>query len=167
MFDDLRQLYQEVILDHSRHPRNFHQPENTTHQAKGDNPLCGDKIIVYLRINTDGVIEDAGFLGKGCAISTASASMMTDLIKNKNKKEVQLLFDYFHHLCTQETNQVMDSHTVDPQAIEKLQVLSGVRKFPVRVKCATLPWHAMVGAMEGNNLISTEEALRRHTLDTP
>ena len=86
--------------------------------------------------------------------------MMTDLIKNKNKTEVRLLFDYFHHLCTQETNQVMNRHTLDHQAIEKLQVLSGVRKFPIRVKCATLPWHAMVGAMEGNNLISTEEALR-------
>ena len=157
MFEDLRQLYQEVILDHSRHPRNFHQPDNTTHQAKGDNPLCGDKIIVYLRINTDGVIEEAGFLGKGCAISTASASMMTQLIKNKKQDEVRRVFDYFHHLCTQENSISPDNQTVHPEAMEKLQVLSGVRQFPVRVKCATLPWHAMVAAMEGKQSISTEE----------
>ena len=154
MFEELRDLYQEIILDHGKNPQNFRHPQKINKQAKGDNPLCGDKVIVYLYVNPQEIIEDAAFLGKGCAICTASASMMTEIVKNKSMSEVKALFGYFHTLCTSQTNP--DPSGVDPQISDQLQVLSGVRLYPIRVKCATLPWHALIAALEGHEKISTE-----------
>lgn len=155
MFDELRELYQEVILDHGRHPRNFRHPDAANREAKGDNPMCGDKLIVYLTVNDQGVIEDAAFLGKGCAISTASASLMTEIVRGKTRAEAEALFAHFHRMCT-EDDVAAEAEGVDPEALERLQVLSGVKQYPVRVKCATLPWHTMKAAMEGQNTTSTE-----------
>ena len=155
MFDDLRELYQDVILDHSRRPRNFRHPPDATREAKGENPLCGDRLIVYLRLADDGRIEDAAFLGNGCAISKASASLMTELMQGKSQAEAQALFDSFHALCTQETPPA-PSPLVDPADLERLQALAGVRQYPVRVKCATLAWHALSAAMNGTGHTTTE-----------
>ena len=151
MSDDLRELYQEVILDHGKNPRNFHASDDATNEARGNNPLCGDQLVIYLKLDADGKIADVSFLGKGCAISMASASMMTDLLKGRSAEEAQNMFDAFHHMCTGEGKDVeLDAD------VEKLKVLSGVREFPTRVKCATLPWHTMVAALKGENEISTE-----------
>jgi len=155
MFDDLRELYQEVILDHGRHPRNFRHPGASNREAKGDNPMCGDKLIVYLRVDAQDRIEDAAFLGKGCAISTASASLMTEIIKGKTRAEAEALFEHFHRMCT-EDDAPAAADDLDTDALERLQVLSGVKQFPVRVKCATLPWHTMKAAIEGQDTTSTE-----------
>ncbi|HZH25885.1 MAG TPA: SUF system NifU family Fe-S cluster assembly protein [Azospirillaceae bacterium] len=154
MFDDLRELYQEVILDHSKNPRNFRHPPDANREAKGENPLCGDRLIVYLTVDGD-VVRDAAFLGNGCAISKASASMMTDLVKGKTTDEAKALFESFHHLCTHDDPPSAADH-VHEEDLEKLQVLSGVRQFPVRVKCATLAWHAMDAAMAGGGKATTE-----------
>ena len=151
MSDDLRELYQEVILDHGKHPRNFHACEDATNEARGNNPLCGDQLVIYLKMGEDGKIADVSFVGKGCAISMASASMMTDLLKGRTSEEAQAMFDAFHKMCTGEEEDV----DLGEEA-EKLRVLSGVREFPTRVKCATLPWHTMVAALEGQDEISTE-----------
>jgi len=148
---DLRELYQEVILDHGKHPRNFHACEDATNEARGNNPLCGDQLVIYLKMGEDGKVADASFVGKGCAISMASASMMTDLLKGRTAEEAQAMFDAFHKMCTGEEEDV----DLGEEA-EKLRVLSGVREFPTRVKCATLPWHTMVAALEGQDEISTE-----------
>ena len=156
MFDELRELYQEVILDHGRHPRNFRHPAAANREAKGDNPMCGDKLIVYLAVDGDGMINDAGFLGKGCAISTASASLMTELVRGKSLTEAKTLFEYFHDMCTRDDFAEVDHGPMDEDALDRLQVLSGVRQFPVRVKCATLPWHAMAAAMAGDSQVTTE-----------
>lgn len=161
MFDDLRDLYQEVILDHSRHPRNFRHPVGANCEAKGDNPLCGDRLMVYLTVDAQGIIRDAAFLGQGCAISTASASLMTELVRGKRTAEARALFERFHHLCTHDedaagttaTDGTDDSENDD---LERLQVLAGVRQYPVRVKCATLAWHAMVAAVAGTAATTTE-----------
>ncbi|WP_341644529.1 Fe-S cluster assembly sulfur transfer protein SufU [Thauera sp. SDU_THAU2] len=139
---DLRELYQEVIFDHNRQPRNFHAMADADHQADGHNPLCGDQLTVYLRLE-DGLVKDVSFVGHGCAISTASASLMTEAVKGKPVAEVEALFHDFHALLTD----------VPPDRdFGKLAVLSGVREFPARVKCATLAWHtlhnAIVGAQE-------------------
>ena len=154
MFEDLRDLYQEIILDHGKNPQNFRHPTKINKQAKGDNPLCGDKIVVYLYVTPEAIIEDAAFLGKGCAICTASASMMTEIVKNKSEADVKNVFGYFHTLCT--TDADPDPEGVDPQIRERLRVLSGVRLYPIRVKCATLPWRAVIAALEGEERISTE-----------
>ncbi|WP_068637704.1 Fe-S cluster assembly sulfur transfer protein SufU [Thauera butanivorans] len=139
---DLRELYQEVIFDHNRQPRNFHAMADADHQADGHNPLCGDQLTVYLRIE-DGVVKDVSFVGHGCAISTASASLMTEAVKGKPVAEVEALFHDFHALLTD---------APPDRDFGKLAVLSGVREFPARVKCATLAWHtlhnAIVGAQE-------------------
>ena len=154
MLDELRELYQEVILDHGKKPRNFRRPEHPSGEAAGRNPLCGDQLVVYIDVDDDGMIQDAAFVGKGCAISMASASMMTEIVKGKSAAEAQRLFQDFHRMCTDDDADGMGDD-VD-EDIEKLQVLSGVRQFPVRVKCATLPWHTLNAAIEGEDEISTE-----------
>jgi nitrogen fixation NifU-like protein len=151
MSDDLRELYQEVILDHGKNPRNFHACDDATNEARGNNPLCGDQLVIYLKLDDDGKVADASFLGKGCAISMASASMMTDLVKGRSAEEAQKMFEAFHDMCTGEG----EGTELDAD-IDKLRVLSGVREFPTRVKCATLPWHTLVAALKGENEISTE-----------
>jgi nitrogen fixation NifU-like protein len=146
---DLRELYQQLIIDHSKKPRNFVKLEDANRTAEGHNPLCGDVVTVYLQMEDD-VIRKIGFQGSGCAISKASASMMTDSVKGKNKDEAEVLFERFHAL-------VAGDGTGDPSDLGKLAVFSGVREFPIRVKCATLPWHTMRAALEGGGeTVSTE-----------
>ena len=148
---DLRELYQEVILDHNRRPSNFLKLEGANRTAEGYNPLCGDQITVYLRLE-DGVIKEISFQGSGCAISKASASMMTASLKGKTAAEAEGLFETFHNMVTADLNM-----TFDPLEVGKLAAFSGVREFPVRVKCATLPWHTLHAALEGKQeTISTE-----------
>ncbi|MGQ9818516.1 MAG: Fe-S cluster assembly sulfur transfer protein SufU [Candidatus Kapaibacteriales bacterium] len=139
--DETDQLYQEVILDHYKNPRNFGIIENHTHSAVGNNPLCGDHVELYLIIEND-IIKDVKFKGVGCVISQASASIMTSVLKNKTISEARQLFDKFHKLLTTNisTNGMTD--------LGKLEVFSGVREFPVRVKCATLAWHTLINALE-------------------
>jgi len=139
---DLRELYQEVILDHSRKPRNFRVLQHAR-CANGHNPLCGDRVSIFLDIE-GGVIREVSFQGNGCAISTASASMMTEALKGKTVEEAQRLFGLFHELVTTGA----DAHEAE-DALGKLAVFEGVREFPVRVKCATLPWHTFRAAVEG------------------
>ncbi|TVO68849.1 SUF system NifU family Fe-S cluster assembly protein [Denitromonas ohlonensis] len=141
MDGNLRELYQEVIFDHNRQPRNFHDMPEADHHADGHNPLCGDQLTVYLRINND-VIEDVSFVGHGCAISTASASLMTEAVKGKTVAEVEALFKDFHALLTD---------TPPERDFGKLAVLTGVREFPARVKCATLAWHTLHNALIGDH----------------
>lgn len=147
---DLRELYQEVILDHSKNPRNFRLMEKANRKAEGYNPLCGDRITVYLQ--TDGeVIRDITFQGGGCAISKASTSLMTAFLKGKTKAEALDYFSEFHKMLTPKEQKF------DPQKIGKLSVLAGVSEFPVRVKCATLAWHTLKAALEGKQeQVSTE-----------
>lgn len=152
--DDLRDLYQEVILDHGKNPRNFRHPEDASHEALGNNPLCGDRLTVYLRLDENQNIRDAAFEGKGCAISIASASMMTDMVKGKPLAEAQALFERFHRMCTEDDDGGIADGFEDE--LEKLKVMSGVRQFPMRVKCATLAWHTMNAAAEGEDAATTE-----------
>jgi len=145
---DLQDLYQEVILDHNRRPRNFRALEQGR-KAEGYNPLCGDRLTVYLRVE-DGVIKDATFQGSGCAISKASASLMTDVVKGKTVEEAEKLFERFHRAVTAPPDQPVED-------LGKLSVLTGVRQFPVRVKCATLAWYALRSAAEARDeVVSTE-----------
>jgi nitrogen fixation NifU-like protein len=146
---DLRALYEEVILDHNRNPRNFlKNPEGANRHAHGYNPLCGDDFVVHLKVE-DGVIQDLGFEGAGCAISTASASLMTEAMKGKTLEEAEKLFRGVHNLLTEEGS---------AGNVGKLEVLSGVREFPMRIKCATLAWHTLHAALEGNEqqVVTTE-----------
>ena len=147
MVDDLTDLYQQVILDHSKSPRNFHKLENANRTAQGHNPLCGDHYTIYAVMDGD-VIKDIGFQGSGCAISKASASILTDSLKGKSKAEVKALFDKVHEMVT--TGKSNDG-------LGKLAVFAGVHKFPARVKCAILPWHAVVAAVEGRQEPVTTE----------
>lgn len=156
MMDELRELYQEVILDHGKNPRNHRHPADANREARGENPMCGDRFTVYLKVNGDHVVEDVAFEGRGCAISTASASMMTEVIKGKTEDEARALFQTFHDLCTKDEDEHGDHGPVDDEAMERLMVLSGVRQFPVRVKCATLAWHAMSAAIDGADTASSE-----------
>lgn len=149
MSDDLRDLYQEIILDHGRNPRNFRHPPDCNRSAEGDNPLCGDRLTVYLKLNGVGTIQDAAFEGRGCAISMASASMMTEMVQGRSTAEARALFESFHRLVASEGE-------AEGQPLDKLVVLSGVRRFPMRVKCATLAWHAMTAAMDGDARVTTE-----------
>jgi nitrogen fixation protein NifU and related proteins len=145
---DLRELYQEVILEHSKTPRNFKQPASVNRSAEGYNPLCGDHFTVYLDVEGDS-IRDIGFKGSGCAISKASASMMTQIVKGKSKQEASALFEQFHKLVTGTAAQESD--------LGKLAVFSGVSEFPTRVKCATLAWHTLQAALAGqHDAVSTE-----------
>ncbi len=137
-YSDLRELYQEVIFDHNRNPRNFHAMSDASHVAKGHNPLCGDQLMVYARVQ-DGVVQEASFVGHGCAISTASASLMTEAVKGKPIAEVEALFNDMHAMLTEAHPEARD--------FGKLEVLSGVREFPARVKCATLAWHTLHNAI--------------------
>jgi nitrogen fixation NifU-like protein len=149
---DLKDLYQEVILDHYKKPHNFHKLEAANRKAEGHNPLCGDHVIVYLD-EKDGVIRDIGFQGSGCAISRASASMMTDSLKGKTKTEASVLFKKFQEMVTSD----YQAPTVAPE-LEKLEVFSGVCEFPARVKCAILAWHTLLSALEGEGkTVSTEK----------
>ena len=148
---DLRDLYQQTILDHTRQPRNRHEMPDATADAHGHNPLCGDKITLYLKMN-NGVVEDISFTGSGCAICTASASMMTEALKGKTIAQVQHLFNAFHTMLTGPMDQEPDIEELD-----KLAVFSGVREFPVRVKCATLPWHTLQAALKNDpHAVSTQ-----------
>jgi nitrogen fixation NifU-like protein len=153
MMDDLRDLYQEVILDHGKNPRNFRHPEDCNRQAEGDNPLCGDQLTVYLKVDDAGVVEDVAFEGRGCAISVASASMMTEMVQGRKEAEARTLFEKFHKLVAGKEDELDGS---DDEDLDKLIVLSGVRQFPMRVKCATLAWHTMTAAMDGDNTVTTE-----------
>ena len=155
-FGDLRDLYQEVILDHGKHPRNHRHPPDANHEARGDNPLCGDRITVFLTLNGESGIDDVAFEGRGCAISTASASLMTEVIKGKSAEEARTLFECFHDMCTLEDADPHAHGEVDEDALDRLRVLSGVREFPVRVKCATLAWHTLAAALGGAGKVSTE-----------
>ena len=149
---DLRELYQEVILDHSKQPRNFRRPGNANREARGDNPLCGDKVTVFLTIE-DGKVTDVGFQGRGCAISMASASLMTDIIKGKSEAETRALFERFHDEMTGNSA----CHGAAAGELDKLTVLSGVREYPMRVKCATLSWHTLMAALDKRqDRVSTE-----------
>jgi nitrogen fixation NifU-like protein len=146
---DLRELYQDIILDHGRKPRNFRKPEHPSHSAQGHNPLCGDRVTVYLTIEGDR-IADLAFEGRGCAISTASSSLMTEILKGKTLEEAEQLFQAFHATVTGQ-----DAVGV-PEALEddldRLAPLGGVRAYPARVKCATLPWHALEAAIKAGGI---------------
>ncbi len=149
---ELRDLYQEVILDHSKRPKNFGELAGANRQAEGYNPLCGDRETVYVRLEGD-VLKDVGFRGQGCAISTASASMMTESLKGKSRGEAEALFERFHDLITGKNG---EGRPGAPE-LGKLTVFSGVREFPVRIKCATLPWHTLKAALAGEDrTVSTE-----------
>lgn len=147
---DLSDLYQEVILDHNKNPRNYREIENADKMAEGNNPLCGDQLKVFLEM-TDDKVADVAFLGSGCAISKASASMMTQAVKGKTREEAEILFDEFHRMVRGELDEdAEDNH------LGKLKIFAGVREFPARVKCASLSWHTMKAALDNENLVSTE-----------
>ena len=152
MSDDLRELYQDIILDHGRHPRNFHALEHPTHLARGHNPLCGDRVTVYLAVDGD-KIADVSFEGRGCAISTAAASLMTEILKGKTLAEARALFARFHAAVTGGAAAALPAALEDDA--ERLEPLTGVKAYPVRVKCATLPWHAVQAALESGALGET------------
>jgi len=143
--DDLRDLYQATILDHNKKPRNFRVIEEANRRADGNNPLCGDKLTVYLVVDDDGRVTDVSFQGSGCAISTASASLMTEFAKGRTIEEIEQEFDRFHTLVTSSVDT-----PVDIASLGKLAVFSGVREYPMRVKCATLAWHTLQAAIEGS-----------------
>jgi nitrogen fixation NifU-like protein len=146
---DLRDLYQEVILDHNKRPRNFRDVDPHSHSADGYNPLCGDRVTVRLQLDADQRIEDIGFQGEGCAISTASASIMTEVLKGRTADEARRLFRQFQELVTR------DDALPDPD-LGKVAVLAGVREYPMRVKCATLAWHTLQAALDETHEVTTE-----------
>jgi nitrogen fixation NifU-like protein len=145
---DLSDLYQEVILDHNKRPRNFRTIEPASHHAEGYNPLCGDRLTLFLQVERD-VITDIAFEGSGCAISKASASLMTDSLKGRSVEDARLLFERFHRMVTTPPDKPVED-------LGKLSVLAGVREFPVRVKCASLAWHTLKAALDRKDVTSTE-----------
>jgi nitrogen fixation protein NifU and related proteins len=147
---ELSELYQQVILDHNKKPRNFRKLEGANHSAEGYNPLCGDHLTVYLQLENEAV-KDVSFEGSGCAISKAAASMMTQAVKGKSKPEVEKLFQEFHTMVTGDSEEEIGSNQLG-----NLKIFAGVREFPVRVKCATLSWHTMHAALNNQAIISTE-----------
>jgi len=149
---DLHDLYQEVIVDHNRRPRNFGELADANREAEGYNPLCGDRLHIWLKVNNDGVIEDVRFTGEGCAISMASASLMTEALKGRSFDEFQRIFDSFQHMVTADLAEPPDEETLG-----KLAVLAGVREFPSRIKCAILCWHTMKSAVEGRSEVAKTE----------
>ncbi|MBM7118888.1 Fe-S cluster assembly sulfur transfer protein SufU [Archangium primigenium] len=150
MSSELQDLYQEVVLEHGKRPRNFREVEGANRRADGYNPLCGDQLTVTLRMDGD-VIQDVGFVGQGCAISRASASLMTGAVKELSREDAERLFEQVHRLVTE------GPEGMDVEALGKLAVLSGVSAFPARVKCASLAWHALRAALEGKAAsVSTE-----------
>ena len=157
--DDLRSLYQEIILDHGKSPRNLRQVEHATCTAKGNNPMCGDKIAVTARVSAAGVIEDVAFEGRGCAISIASASMMSVALKGRTTDVARRLFAAVQGLCSGRMDlpaAKAESPAEVGDALDELAALSGVRQFPTRVKCATLSWHALVSCLDGGATATTE-----------
>ena len=152
---DLKQLYQDIILEHGKSPRNLGKCEGYNHNAKGYNPLCGDKIHVYLKLNNKKKVEGLSFEGEGCAISLASASIMTELVKGKSFDETKDIMSAFLNMI--KTNSEIQSNHLDEDQKIKLMSLSGVKQFPMRVKCATLSWHTLISAIEGKkNEVNTE-----------
>jgi nitrogen fixation NifU-like protein len=149
---DLRDLYQDLILDHGKHPRNFRVIAGASHEGLGHNPLCGDRLTLFLKLDDKGVIQDAAFQGSGCAISVASASMMTDMLKGKTRAEAEALFSYMHESCTG----AAPAAAIDEDSKDRIQALAGVRNYPMRVKCATLAWHTMQAALKNEKKASTE-----------
>lgn len=143
--NELRDLYQQVIMDHNKNPRNFREIETANHLAHGNNPLCGDKLVVYVRVKDD-VIEDVSFTGMGCAISKASASLMTETLKGKKLDQAQAIYQQVHKSMTGEAT--------ERDLLGKLEVLGGVKEFPARVKCATLSWHTLNAALDSEHDIS-------------
>ncbi|HRC86576.1 MAG TPA: SUF system NifU family Fe-S cluster assembly protein [Thermoanaerobaculia bacterium] len=149
---ELRELYQEIILDHTKRPRNFGPLASANRRARGANPLCGDRVEVFLDLEGD-VVKGVSFEGAGCALSTASASMMTEMVQGKSRAEIEHLFEAFHELVTGDPSRPGEA----PPELGKLEVFSGVREFPVRVKCATLPWHTLKAALhQAATPVSTE-----------
>lgn len=151
MLDQIRDLYQEVVFDHNRNPRNFRVMADANRTIEGFNPLCGDRITLYVKVK-DGIIEDVSFQGAGCAISTASASLMTEIVKGQTEHEAEQLFETFHRMTTGK-----DGDQINLEEIGKLAVLAGVRAYPARVKCATLAWHSLQAALKNaGQPVSTE-----------
>ncbi len=151
--NDLRDLYQDLILDHGKHPRNFHVLATANHEAMGHNPLCGDRLVLYVTTDERGLIRDAAFQGSGCAISVASASMMTEMLKGKTQDEAETLFRYMHGSCT---GADIAAVGVSEDDADRIKALAGVRHYPMRVKCATLPWHTLQAALKDEKKVSTE-----------
>ncbi len=147
---DLKELYQQVILDHNKNPRNFKELATANRRADGDNPLCGDKLKVYVELDGE-IVKDVTFIGSGCAISKASASMMTQTVKGKTLREAEVLFDEFHRMVTGN----LDIKS-DEDHLGKLKIFAGVLEFPARVKCASLSWHTLNAALHGDEFVSTE-----------
>ncbi len=147
---ELSELYQQVILDHNKKPRNYRRLETANRSADGHNPLCGDQLTVYLQLD-EGVVKEVSFVGSGCAISKASASMMTQSLKGKTRAEAQILFDEFHRMVMGE----LDAEGTDNH-LGRLKIFAGVRDYPARVKCASLSWHTMHAALEGDETVTTE-----------
>jgi len=153
---DLRQLYQDIILEHGKSPRNLGKCKGFNHNAKGHNPLCGDKIHVFLKLNSNKKVEGLSFEGEGCAISLASASIMTELVKGKSFTEAKDIMSAFLNMI--KNNSELQSKNLNEEQKIKLMSLSGVKKFPMRVKCATLSWHTLISAIEGKkDAVNTEE----------
>lgn len=151
MLESLRDLYQEVVFDHNRNPRNFRVMDDATRKIEGYNPLCGDRITLFVKLGDDGIIQDVSFQGQGCAISTASASLMTQMVVGMTEGEAEKLFSDFHRVTT---GQASDAELDN---LGKLTVLAGVRAYPARVKCATLAWHSLQAALKSDaESISTE-----------
>ena len=147
---ELSELYQQVILDHNKKPRNFRVLEGANRVSEGLNPLCGDQLTVYMLMD-DGVVRDLSFVGTGCAISKAAASMMTQAVKGKSRDEARALFEEFHRMVTGELDE-----SSEPNHLGRLTIFAGVRDYPARVKCASLPWHTMHAALEGEDTATTE-----------
>lgn len=148
---ELQELYQEVILDHNKNPRNFHKMESCTHHAEGYNPLCGDQLELFL-VMKDDKVEDISFVGNGCAISKSSSSLMTEILKGKTKEEAEKIFNLFHDLVT---DKKLTDEEID--RLGKLAVLQGVKEFPMRVKCASLPWHTFHSAINKEEKVASTE----------
>ncbi len=153
---DLKDLYQEIILDHGKNPRNLGKFENYNKDAKGNNPLCGDNVHVYLRLNENKKVEDIAFEGHGCAISMASASIMTDMVRGKEEKEVKEIVTDFLGMIKEKDS--LESNILKDDEKTKLMSLSGVKQYPMRVKCATLSWHTLTSALDNSDqIVKTEE----------
>jgi len=154
MFDDLRDLYQEVILDHGRRPRHAHRLESFDATAKGDNPMCGDRVQVWVKFSADGSIADTGFEARGCAISVASADLMAETVRGRTRQDTRALFEAFREMARTGTCPTCAPELEEP--MERLKPLSGVHEYPSRVKCATLAWHALKAALDGAQEASSE-----------
>ena len=152
MMSELRELYQEVILDHTRNPRNKRSIEEADQSAEGFNPLCGDRATIFVKLDGD-KLSDVSFEGRGCSISTASASMMTEALRGKTRAEAEAMFERFHELITRMPD---GSGEAVAESLGKLAVFGGVSEFPIRVKCASLPWHTLKSALEGKAAVTTE-----------